>query len=106
MPLQARPRPGLRTRHQAFQQEMSSSSSIQMKAAVPDKRPKVDEEVQTNGIKEHLKETKDELDRRVRKTLIRTEEDRDMWRRLSDDCNKKQGDEIELLRQEYKERSD
>ena len=29
-----------------------------------------------------------------------------MWRKLFEDCNKKQGQEIERLRQEYKERSD
>ena len=28
-----------------------------------------------------------------------------MWRKLFEDCNKKQGQEIERLRQEYKERS-
>ena len=34
------------------------------------------------------------------------EEDRDMWRKLFEGCNKKQGQEIERLRQEYKERSE
>ena len=29
-----------------------------------------------------------------------------MWRRLFEDCNKKQGEVIERLRQEYKERSE
>ena len=29
-----------------------------------------------------------------------------MWRKLFEDCNKKQGQEIERLRQEYKERSE
>ena len=29
-----------------------------------------------------------------------------MWRRLFEDCNKKQGEEIECLRQEYKKRSE
>ena len=29
-----------------------------------------------------------------------------MWRKLFEDCNKKQGQEIERLRQDYKERSD
>ena len=53
---------------------------------------------------EHLNETKNELDR-VRKTLARTEEDREMWKRLFEDWNKKQGKEIERLRQEYTERS-
>ena len=31
---------------------------------------------------------------------------RDMWKRLFEDCNKKQGEEIERLRREYKERSE
>ena len=38
--------------------------------------------------------------------MLSTEEDRDMWKRLFDDCNKKQGEEIERLRREYKERSE
>ena len=63
------------------------------------------EEMQTNETMEHLNETKDELER-VRKTLLRTEEDRDMWRRLFEDCNKKHGEEIERVRQENKERTD
>ena len=54
---------------------------------------------------DHMNETKDEL-HRVRQILVRTEEDRDMWRRLFEDCNKKQGEEIERLRQEYKEQSE
>ena len=40
------------------------------------------------------------------KTMLAMEEDRDMWRKLFEDCNKKQGQEIERLRQEYKERSE
>ena len=39
------------------------------------------------------------------KTLLSVEEDRDMWKRLFEDCNKKQGKEIERLMREYKERS-
>ena len=42
----------------------------------------------------------------MKKILLRTEEDRDMWRRLVEDCNNKQGEEIERLRQENKERSE
>ena len=53
----------------------------------------MEEEVQTNETMKHLNETKDKLDR-VRKTLIRTEEDRDMGRRIIEDCNKKHGEEI------------
>ena len=52
-----------------------------------------------------LSETKKELDR-VTKTLLSVKEDRDMWKRLFEDCNKKQGEEIERLRREYKERSE
>ena len=32
------------------------------------------------------------------------EDDRDMWKRLFEDCKKKQNEEIERLRQEFKER--
>ena len=35
------------------------------------------------------------------KTMLSTEEDRYMWKRLFEDCNKKQGEEIERLRREY-----
>ena len=52
-----------------------------------------------------LSETKDELER-VKKTLLRIEEDRDMWRRLFKDCNKKPDEEIERLMQDFKERSE
>ena len=37
--------------------------------------------------------------------MLRTEENRDIWRRLFEDCNKKQGEEIERLRQESKDQS-
>ena len=40
------------------------------------------------------------------KTMLTTEEDRDMWKRLFEDCNKKQGQELERLRQDYKQRSE
>ena len=40
------------------------------------------------------------------KTMLTTDEDRDMWKRLFEDCNKKQGEEIERLRRDYKERSE
>ena len=80
MPLPTRPRPGLRSRYQAFHQELSSeaaSSSSQLKAAVPAKKAKVEEEVQMNETMDYLNQTRDELER-VRKTLARSEEDRDM----------------------------
>ena len=38
------------------------------------------------------------------KTMLSTEEDRDMWKRLLEDCSKKQSEEIERLRRDYKER--
>ena len=40
------------------------------------------------------------------KTMLIAEDDRDMWKRLFEDCNKKQGEEIERLRQDFKERSE
>ena len=39
-------------------------------------------------------------------TMLTVEEDRDMWKKLFEDCTKKQGQEIESLRQEYKKRSE
>ena len=54
---------------------------------------------------DELKSTKKELDEMTR-SMLQMEEDRDMWRKLFEDCNKKQGQEIELLRQEYKEQSE
>ena len=54
---------------------------------------------------EDLNETSDELGR-VRKTLARTDKYRDSWRKLFEDWNKKQGEEIERLRQENKEQSE
>ena len=47
MPLPTKPRPGLRKMHQERNSEAASSSS-QLKAAVPPKRARVEEEVQTN----------------------------------------------------------
>ena len=56
-----------------------------------------------DGMKDELEKTRKELDE-MTKTTLRTEEDRDMWKRLFEDCNKKQGEEIERLRRDYKER--
>ena len=53
---------------------------------------------------QELSETKRELDR-VTKTLLSVEEDRYMRKRLFEDCNEKQGEEIECLRREHKEQS-
>ena len=36
--------------------------------------------------------------------MLSIEEDRDMWKKLFEDCNKKQGEEIKRLRREYKQR--
>ena len=56
-------------------------------------------------MNDELKNTKKELDEMTR-SMLQMEEDRDMWRKLFEDCNKKQGREIERLRQEYKEQSE
>ena len=79
---------------------------------MPRKRARVEVEVQTketvqylNGTIEELEKTRRELDK-ITKTMLSMEEDRDMWKRLFKDCNKKQGEEIERLRREYKERSE
>ena len=57
------------------------------------------------GMKDELERTRKELDE-VTKTMLVIEEDRDMWKRLVEDCNKMHGEEIERLRRDYKERSD
>ena len=82
----------------------TASSSSQLRAAVPPKRARVEEEIQTNetmqdlnGTIEKLEKTRRELDE-MTKTMLSTEEDRDMWKRLFEDCKKKQGEEIERLR--------
>ena len=79
---------------------------------MPPKMARVEEEVQTNesmqdlnGTIEELEKTRRELDE-MTKTMLSTEEDRDMCKRQFEDCNKKQGEEIERLRPEYKERSE
>ena len=111
MPLPTKPRPGLRRMRQETNSEATSSNS-QLRAAVPPKRARVEERVQTNetmqdlnGTIEELEKTRRELDE-MTKTMLRTEEDRDMWKRLFEDCNKNQGEETERLRREYKQRSE
>ena len=104
MPLPTKPKPGLRRMHQELTSDAASSSS-QLRAAVPSKRARVEEEVQTNETMKNLNETKDKLER-MRKILLRTEEARDIRRGLSGDWNKKQGKKIAGLRQEYKQRSE
>ena len=111
MPMPSKPNPGLTRMHQEMKSEAASSVSP-LRAAVPPKRAKVGQKVQTNqtmqdldGIKDELERTKRELDEMTKSMLI-MEDDRDMWRRLFEDCNKKQGQEIKRLRQDYKERSE
>ena len=93
-------------------QEMNSeaaSSGSQLRAAVPPKRAKVERGFQTNRAMQDLYGLEDELERTRRKldemtkTKLSTEEDRDMWKRLFEDCSKKQSEEIERLRRDYKE---
>ena len=111
MPMPSKPKTGLTRMHQEMNSEAASSGSP-LRAAVPPKRAKVEQKVQTNrtmqdldGIKDELGRTKRELDE-MTKTMLSTEEDRDIWKKLFEDCNKKQGQEIERLRQDYKERSE
>ena len=111
MPMHSKPKPGLTRMHREMNSEATSSGSP-LRAAVPPKRAKVEQKVQTNqtmqdldGMKNELERTKKELDE-MTKSMLQMEEDRDMWRKLFEDCNKKQGQEIERLRQEYKERSE
>ena len=106
MPMPSKPKPGLTRMHQEMNSEAASSSSP-LRAAVPPKRAKVEQKVQTNqtmqdldGIKERTKRELDEMTM----TMLSTEEDRDMWKKLFEDCSKKQSEEIERLRRDYKER--
>ena len=81
MPLPTKPRPGLRRMHQEMNSEAASSSS-QLRAAVPPKRARVEEEVQTNETMQDLNGTVEELEKTRRvleemtKTMLSTEEDR------------------------------
>ena len=111
MPMPSKPKPGLTRMHREMNSEAASSGSP-LRAAVPPKRAKVGQQFQTNqtmqdldGMKDELERTKKELDE-MTKSMLKMEDDRDMWRRLFEDCNKKQGQEIERLRQDYKERSE
>ena len=100
MPLPTKPNPGLRRMHQEMNSEAALSNSP-LRVAVPPKRARVEEEIQTNetmqdldGIKDELETTRKELDE-MTKTMLTIEEDRDMRRKLFEACNKKQGEEIE-----------
>ena len=111
MPMPSKPKPGLTRMHQEMNSEAASSGSP-LRAAVPPKRAKVGQKVQTNQtmqnldkMNDELKRTKKELDE-MTKSMLQMEEDRVMWRKMFEDCNKKQGQEIERLRQDYKEGSE
>ena len=110
MPMPSKPKPGLTRMHREMNSEATSSGSP-LRVAVPPKRAKVTQKVQTNQTMQDLDEMNDRLKRTEKelddmtKTMLAMEEDRDVWRKLFEDCNKKQGQEIERLRQEYKERS-
>ena len=111
MPMPSKPKPGLTRMHREMNSEATSSGSP-LRAAVPPKRAKVEQKLQTDptmqdldGMKHELERTRKELDEMTR-SMLQMEEDRDMWRTFFEDCNKKQGQEIERLRQEYKERSE
>ena len=83
MPLLTKPRPSLRRMHQEMNSEAASSSS-QLRAAVPPKRVRKEEDVQANEIMQDLDETTEELEKTRReldemtKTMFSTEEDRDI----------------------------
>ena len=111
MPLFSKPKPGLTRMRREMNSEAASSGSP-LRAAVPPKRAKIVQGVQTNqtmqdldGMKDEMERTRKELDE-VTKTMLITEDDRDMRKKLFEDCNKKQDEEIELLRRDYKERSE
>ena len=111
MPLPSKPKPGLTRMHREMNSEAASSGSP-LRAAVPRKTAKIEQGVQTNrtmqdldGMKDELERTRKELDE-VTKTMLITEDDRDMCKKLFEDCNKKQGEEIEHMRRDYKERLD
>ena len=86
MPLPTKPRTGLRRMHQEMNSEVASSSS-QLRAAVPLKVARVKEKVQTKETMQDLNETVRELERtrkklyEMTKTMLTTEEDRDMWKK-------------------------
>ena len=90
----------------------AASSSSPLRIAVPTKRARAEQGVQTNqtmqdldGMQDELERTRKELDE-VTKTMLITEDERDMWKKMFEDCNKKQSEENERLRRDYKERSE
>ena len=61
----------------------------------------MEDEVHTNESIKDIRETRNELNRK-KQTSAPIQKDRDMTRRLFEDCNKKQKEEIECRRREYK----
>ena len=83
MPMPSKPKSGLTRMHQKMNSEAASSGSP-LRAAVPPKRAKAEQKVQTNqtmqdldGIKDELERTKKELDE-VTKTMLIAEDDRNV----------------------------
>ena len=107
MPLPTKRRPGLRRMHQEMNSEAASSSS-QLRAAVPPKRARVEEEVHTKETIQDLKGTMQELEKtrreidQVTKTMLSVEEDRHMWKKQFEDCKNNQGQEKERLSKNIK----
>ena len=93
MPLPTKSRPnkarlGLRRMHQEMNSE-AASSSLRLRAAVPPKRARVEEEVQTNETMQDLNGTIVELEKTRRKlyemtkTMLSTEDDHNHARELT-----------------------
>ena len=96
MPLPIKHRPGLRIMHQEMNSEAASFSS-QLRGAVPPKRAKVEKEDQRNEMMEYFSERGDQLER-IREKLARTHQDRDRWKKLFEDANRRQEEEIARLK--------
>ena len=93
IPRPSKPKPGLTRMHQEMNSEAAWSGSP-LRAAVPPNRAKVEEKVQMDqtmkdldGMKHELERTRKELDE-MTKIVLTTEEDREMWKRLFEDCKK------------------
>ena len=91
LPTKPRPnkaRPGLRRMHQKMNSE-AASSSLQLRAAVPPKGARVEEEIQTNETMQDLNGTIEELEKtrgelyKMTKNMLSTEDDRNHARELS-----------------------
>ena len=87
MPMPSKPKPGLTRMHQEMNSDAASSGSP-LRAAVPPKRAKVGQKVQTNQTMQDLDELKDELEStkkeldEMTKSMLKMEDDRDMWRKI------------------------